>query len=135
MTYLLILIAILAVAACLVVYVSRRTPDDEAAHQPCTDGNAACGSCSTSYGSDECLSQKALRQAVEAPVYFDDEELDSFRGRDSESYSDAEIEQFADVLYTMRPDEVATWIASLGLRGINLPASLRSEAAMLMEQE
>lgn len=135
MTYLLILIAILAIAACLVAYINRRTPDVKTDNQPCAEGSAACGSCSTSYGSDECLSQKTLRQATEAPVYFDDEELDRFRGRDASDYTDDETEQFSDVLYTMRPDEVATWIASLNLRGIALPTSLRSEAALLMGQE
>jgi len=135
MPYPIILIAVVAIAACMVAYVSSRASEFETSDRPCSDGEAACGSCSASYGSDECLSQKTLRQAIETPVYFDDEELDRFKGRDASDYSDTETEQFADVLYTMRPDEVGTWISSLAIRGIELPAALRSEAALLMGRE
>ena len=64
--------------------------------------------------------------------YFDDEELDKFAGRPSDTYGDSEAELFADVLYTMRPDEVAAWMRSLNLRGINLPDQLKDEVILLI---
>lgn len=75
------------------------------------------------------------RELLAAPgeevVYYEDEELDLYRGRPSESYTDKEIEAFEDVLYTMRPDEVPGWTRSLRLRGIALPETLRDEVLMM----
>ena len=43
-------------------------------------------------------------------IYYDDEELDAFKGRAADSYTPAEVEQFEEVLTTMRPDEVPGWV-------------------------
>ena len=42
-----------------------------------------------------------------------------------------EAEQFSDILYTMRQDEVAAWCRSLHLRGIELPDQIKDEVYML----
>lgn len=68
------------------------------------------------------------------PEYYDDEELDRFRGRPADLYGDAEVEEFEEVLTTMRPDEVHGWLRSLSQRGINLPEALRDEAFMLIDE-
>ena len=73
-----------------------------------------------------------LEASVKPIEYFDDEELDKFAGRPSDTYEDSEAELFADVLYTMRPDEVAAWMRSLNLRGINLPDQLKDEVILLI---
>ena len=65
--------------------------------------------------------------------YYNDEELDTFKGRPSDSYTEKEVEQFADVLYTMRQDEVKGWNRSLILRGINLPNQLKDEVIMIID--
>lgn len=129
------LIAILLVAAVVVVVtlLNRHIADEEQVDETCRYENGLCSSCSATYGSDECMSQKTLRQATEGAVYFDDEELDVYRGRDAEAYNDDEVEQFAEVLYSMHRRDVADWLASLTVRGINLPESLKSEAQLLME--
>ena len=62
----------------------------------------------------------------------DDEELDNYRGRHSDDYSNAEVEQFQDILYTMRSDEVAGWVRSLQLRGVELPDELKDEVFMIV---
>ena len=64
--------------------------------------------------------------------YYDDEELDNYRGRHSDDYSNAEVEQFQDILYTMRSDEVAGWVRSLQLRGVELPDELKDEVFMIV---
>ena len=74
-----------------------------------------------------------MEAAVKDIVYFDDEELDAFAGRRSDNYSDEEAEQFAEVLYTMRPDEVPEWNRSLILRGINIPDQIKDEFLMLID--
>lgn len=75
-----------------------------------------------------------MEAATKEIEYYDDEELDRYKGRESDQYTDDEIAEFAEVLYTMRPDEVAGWNRSLILRGINLPNALKDEVIMLIEK-
>lgn len=75
-----------------------------------------------------------MEAATKEIEYYDDEELDRFSGRESSQYTDEEIAEFAEVLYTMRPEEVAGWNRSLILRGINLPDALKDEVIMLMDK-
>ena len=84
-------------------------------------------------GQHEVCEKESLLAAVSREVeYYDDEELDAFRGRDAASYSPEEIEQFEDVLYTMRDEEVAGWTRSLQLRGVALPEALRDEVLLIV---
>lgn len=68
-----------------------------------------------------------------APVYYDDEDLDRFAGRQPDGYSDEEIDEFREVLYTLIASDVYPWGASLTRRGIALPVVLRDEWLMLCE--
>ena len=89
--------------------------------------------CNTCQGdNDKCEMECRLEAAVKEVEYYDDEELDAYKGRRSDSYSDNEAEAFADVLYTMRPQEVKGWARSLSLRGIEVPDQLKDELLMLM---
>ena len=91
--------------------------------------------CSTCNGSNDKCEQDCMMEAATKDIeYYDDEELDRFRGRSSDSYGDDEVEQFSEVLYTMRQDEVAGWCRSLTLRGISLPDQLKDEVFMLKEE-
>lgn len=90
--------------------------------------------CATCNGDNDKCEQECMMEAATQPIeYFEDEELDAFRGRPSDTYDDDETQQFADVLYTMRQDEVAAWCRSLTLRGINLPNALKDEVVMMIE--
>lgn len=68
-------------------------------------------------------------------IYYDDEELDRFAGRDADEYSPDEIEEVRDVMMTLLPEDVAGWVRSIQLRGINLPTPLRDELFMLLQCE
>ncbi len=88
---------------------------------------------------EECCGQHAtcerdsLLAAMSSDVeYFDDEDLDDFRGREPQSYTEAESERFRDVLLTLLPHDVAPWARSLQLRGIELPTDVRDELLMLV---
>lgn len=81
-----------------------------------------------------CEKDLLLRAFQKGIEYYDDEELDTFRGRPSDSYSNEETEQFAEVLHTMWESDVAGWIRSLQLREIELPDSLKDEVMMLTEK-
>lgn len=89
----------------------------------------------TAAGEGECCGLHAVCEKVmtgeEKAVYFDDEELDRFAGQDPGTYSTDEVEEFREVLYTLRQEEVYEWGASLTLRGIALPIQLRDEWIML----
>ena len=73
-------------------------------------------------------------EAATKPIeYFDDEELDEYKGRLSSEYSDDEADEFADVLETLRPEDVKPWNRSLILRGINMPDQIKDEYIALAE--
>ena len=92
--------------------------------------DAESGVCCGMHAVCERLTSK--QTPVEKPEYYDDEELDRFALRPSDSYSEAEEEEFREVLYTMLEEDVPGWLHSLGLRQINLPDSLRAEALLLV---
>lgn len=89
-----------------------------------------CASCG---GHREKCEQECMVEAAINPIeYFDDEELDRYANRPSDSYSDDEAEEFRDVLYTMKQEEVADWNRSLALRGINIPDQVKDELLLLI---
>lgn len=67
-------------------------------------------------------------------VYYDDEELDRFRGREPESYTAEEAEEFRDVLMTLLPEDVAGWSRSIQVREIALPYDVRDELLLIVSE-
>lgn len=82
-----------------------------------------------------CERDSLLAGMSDEVEYFDDEELDIFKGRGADDYTDAEIEQFRDVLLTLLPDDIAPWARSIQLRGIELPVVVREELLMIVAEE
>ena len=66
-------------------------------------------------------------------LYFDDEELDAYKGKQPEEYTEKEIEEFRNVLYTMKSDEVDLWVQCLQQRGIELPAEIKEEVLLILQ--
>lgn len=81
-----------------------------------------------------CERDSLLTAVSSEVVYYDDEELDRFRGRGADDYSDEEIEEFRDVLLTLLPDDIAGWGRSIQMRDINLPTSIRQELLMIVAE-
>lgn len=109
---------------------AEETPAEETPAQPeATDDEACCGMHIT------CERDSLLAAVSPDIVYYDDEELDRFAGRDAESYDDAEIDEIRDVLLTMQPDDIAGWARSLQLRRIALPTAVRDELLMIVAEE
>lgn len=122
----------LALLVLLVVVLQRMFGrKDGAGNETEPDAGSSCGTCVSGRG--KCLQECALQNALGEIEYFDDEELDKFRGRRSDGYTDEEAAQFAEVMYTMKQEEVKDWLKSLNLRCINLPDQLKDEAIMLVE--
>ena len=90
--------------------------------------------CDTCNGEDSRCEQECMLEAATKPdEYYDDEELDRFALRPSDSYTDEEAEEFREVLYTMKPDDVKGWNRSLILRGINVPNQIKDELTLMVE--
>lgn len=84
-------------------------------------------------GQHETCERDSLLAAVSKQIeYYNDEELDRFRGVEPEDYDDEAVEEFREVLYTLREIEVAGWLRSLQLREINLPDALKDEAFLIV---
>ncbi len=77
--------------------------------------------------------EKDLLRVGEDIEYYEDEELDRFRGQTS--FSEEEVEEFREVLYTMRTDEVAGWVHSLELRRVPLPDELKDEVLLIVGEQ
>ena len=89
--------------------------------------------CSTCNGDNSKCEQECMMEAATREIeYFDDEELDVFKGRQSDEYTDEEVEQFREVMYTMRQSEVKDWSRSLILRGVAVPDQMKDELLMLL---
>lgn len=84
-------------------------------------------------GQHETCERDSLLAAVSKQIeYYNDEELDRFQGRLSDEYSENEIDEFREVLYTMQEVEVAGWVRSLQLRAIELPDELKDEVFLIV---
>lgn len=120
MLYLLLSLVLLGVVAALLGWRSNRRHGEEPV--------VVNDSCATCNGDNDKCEQECMMEAATQPVeYFDDEELDAFRGRRSDEYTDEEIQQFAYILDTMQPTDVRPWTRSLTLRGIEVPDELKDE--------
>lgn len=128
MLYLVIALCVLGILSALLGLLGNRSREEE---PPLQEGL----SCNTCNGSDSRCEQECMMEAAtKEPEYFDDEDLDRYRGKTSDSYTPDEVEEFADVLYTMRPEDVAAWNRSLVLRGINLPDALKDEVIAFIDE-
>lgn len=67
-------------------------------------------------------------------VYYDDEELDRFAGRSGDDYTDEEIEEFQEVLMTLRPEDALGWSRSVEQRHITLPPDVRDGLMLLITE-
>ena len=84
-------------------------------------------------GQHETCERDSLLAAVSKKIeYYNDEELDRFQGVEADAYDEEAVEEFSEVLYTLREVEVAGWLRSLQLRGINLPDALKDEAFLII---
>ncbi len=84
-------------------------------------------------GQHETCEKDSLLAAVSKGIeYYNDEELDRFKGLEGDAYSEDDVEEFREVLYTLQETEVAGWIRSLQLRNVNLPDALKDEAFLIV---
>ncbi len=107
-----------------------RKPDDTAQQdvQPPQQDLCSDDCCGTN---EVCPSEMMLKHINDPVVYYEDEELDAFKGRQANEYSDDELEQWRDVLYTLKHDDLLGWERSIKKRGIILPDVIKEELLSL----
>lgn len=135
MTYLYIFLGVIILVAVAARFLRTddtvATPDAEtAAPETIEQEQEAPEECC---GQHETCEKDSLLAAVSKDVeYYEDEELDRFRTRRSDEYTSEEVEEFQEILYTMRNDEVAGWVRSLQLRHIELPDPIKDEVFLII---
>ncbi|MBE6341078.1 MAG: phospholipase [Bacteroidales bacterium] len=132
MAIFIILILVFTIAAIAFLYIQnkqhRRANPELYVDKPVSDPrNVAC------CGAHEVCEAETLLTLSDEIIYYDDEELDAYRGIAPDDYSSEQIEEFRDILLSLQPHEVAGWIKSLHLREVELPAAVRDEALMITE--
>ena len=129
----LILLAMLAITGLLLYlldkwYNTKASPTEENAKENNIDSQVTGCTDDRCVLHDNCPSEQLLRGACEEKiVYYDDEELDAYIGRNPDDYNDDDLEQFRDVMYTLRHDELLSWYQSISRRGIKLSDGLYHE--------
>lgn len=113
------LLTILGVA--LFTYINRNKEQEAGTPPPdagCCGAHAVC--------------EKELKKIEPVIDYFDDEELDAMKGIPAGDFTDAQLDQFRDVLYTLRKEEIEDWLINLEKREIHFPELLKAEALDLL---
>ena len=135
-----VLLAILVVGGAIVWLIDRLFyHKNEAENADETDENASTDATPAQGCTDEacgirsiCPSEQILAgECRDEVIYYDDEELDSFAGRDAGGYTADEEEQWRDVLYTLQPADLLGWGQSIKHRGLVMPTSIHAEFLQL----
>ena len=124
---LLLSLLVLGVLAAVWSRVSSSGDDD-------TDAIVTRPTCATCNGEDTRCEQECMMEAATREVeYYDDEELDRFKGRPSDCYTDDEAELFREVLLSMPQSDAKGWNRSFILRGINVPDQIKDELLLMID--
>ena len=80
---------------------------------------------------------RALHALIKKGVYVNGTAFDLARGHmpeQVEKLTDQQQNQIADVFYTLKENEVASWLKSMQLRNIQLPIAIRDEALLIVSE-
>lgn len=127
--YLLLIIGVvLLIAIAFIIKVNRKTKGDFVADETLKLPASDC------CGAHEVCEYDLIKMDETRIEYYEDEELDALKNIGESDYSDQQIDQFREVLYTLKTDEIRYWLLSIERRKISLPLPLRDEARMLMAE-
>lgn len=107
----------------------RQEEPDEPTNTPDNDSDSECCGMHIT-----CEKDSLIAGMDRETLYYDDEELDVFRGRQADGYTPEETEMFREVLLTLRPEEIAGWARSITTRGITLPGDVREELLLIVAE-
>lgn len=122
----------------IILYIHDRLT---ASHRKHIDSKAESDEISNSETEEsECCGQhiicekETLSPFTTEAEYFDDEELDRYKGTPADDYSDEAVNEFREVLMTMRAEEVPAWVRSLAIRNLEIPTPLRDEILLIVSE-
>ncbi|MBQ1851041.1 MAG: phospholipase [Paludibacteraceae bacterium] len=128
-----VVLLIIFVVTGIVIYLLRRfTGKNSNADKDVSEPTPTVMEESECCGAHEICEKTGKYNPKFQPDYYDDEELDQFKGVSPDSYTDEQIAMFDEVLMTMKESDVAGWIKSLQLREIEMPYSVREKAIMIL---
>ena len=76
--------------------------------------------------------EKGLRILRDESLYYNDEELDAYKGIAPEDFTPEQAAEIREVFETLMPKEVSDWVCAMYARGINLPPDVRDEALLML---
>lgn len=123
-----LLLAIAGLVLLVMIGTMLRSKKDEPEAEPTTIPDADC------CGAHEVCEAESLMNHTNKPVYFEDEELDRYAGKNVNKYTLKEVTEFEDILFTLKESDVSGWLKSLQLRNIELPISVRDEAMLILSE-
>ncbi|RUT79212.1 phospholipase [Ancylomarina longa] len=83
-------------------------------------------------GAHEICEVDLLNKMSEEIIYYEDEDLDAYKNFEENDYNDEQIDEFRDVLYSLKEKEIEGWIRSLELRKIEMPSVIKSELVFML---
>jgi len=133
----LIILAIIAAIAGSIRYAKLRKKIErgELEKMPEVKMVTDCGADSCAVEEGELCELDCIRNAGKDIVYYDDEELDRFKGRESSTYTEEEEDEFRNIFETMRAEDVPGWVRSLQMRELQLPDNLKDEVFLVYNEQ
>ncbi|MBN2805286.1 MAG: hypothetical protein JXR22_01390 [Prolixibacteraceae bacterium] len=127
---LIIVLGLFVVVAVAILYRvnQKRKKESAAPEAPAAPASDCCGA-------HEVCEYDEIKMDETRIEYYDDEELDVYQNMDARAYTDQQIDQFREVLYTLKQEEIRYWLLSIERRKIMLPSILIEEARMLMADQ
>ena len=83
-------------------------------------------------GAHEVCETDLINKLSEEIIYYEDEELDAYKNFEENDYNDDQIDEFREVLYSLKEKEIEGWIKSLDLRKIEMPSVIKSELVFML---
>jgi len=128
MEVLLISLVVIAAVAFLTTWIGQKLRarkgeiEEEAASEPMEE---CCGA-------HEVCETDLINKLSEEIIYYEDEELDAYKNYEENDYNDDQIDEFREVLYSLKEKEIEGWIKSLDLRKIEMPSVIKSELVFML---
>lgn len=123
-----IIVGVFAVVGTILLFRANKRSEKSAPSETFTAPASDC------CGAHEICDFDEIKADETRIEYYDDEELDEYKNLDEKSYTNAQIDQFREVLYTLQTNEIRYWLLSIERRQVKLPEILQSEARMLMAE-
>jgi len=124
----LISLVVIAAIAFLTTWIGQKLRarkgevEEEAASEPMEE---CCGA-------HEVCETDLINKLSEEIIYYEDEELDAYKNFEENDYNDDQIDEFREVLYSLKEKEIEGWIKSLDLRKIEMPSVIKSELVFML---